>query len=85
MAVSRISDLNFGGILGTAYDEATQLLIDTATAARREYDEADRAFRDLEREVEELEKFVNTDFGKGAEIFSYINNKIFMSERSIYF
>jgi len=54
---------------GTAYDEATQLLIDRATAARREYDEADRAFRDLERDVEDLEKFVNTDFGKGSSYF----------------
>ncbi len=51
--------------VGKAYDEATQALIDRANAARAEYDAADRAYRDLEREVQDLEKMLDNDFGPG--------------------
>ena len=47
------------------YDEATQALVDVASAARSEFDAADRVFRDLEREVQDLEKKLETDYGPG--------------------
>lgn len=58
---------------GTAYDEQTQLLVDEANAARHLYDEADRIHRDLEREVEDLEKMVNQDFGPDEEFAAMAN------------
>ena len=53
---------------GPKYDEATQALVDAANAARSEFDAADRVFRDLEREVQDLEKKLETDFGPGEFI-----------------
>ena len=50
---------------GTAYDEATQALVDRANAARAEFDAADRVYRDLEREVEDLEKTLEGNYGPG--------------------
>lgn len=59
--------------VGKAYDEATQALIDRANAARAEYDAADRAYRDLEREVQDLEKMLDNDFGPEEEYSSLAN------------
>lgn len=50
---------------GSKYDVATQALVDAANAARSEFDAADRVYRDLESEVQDLEKKLETDYGPG--------------------
>ena len=40
-------------------------MVDAANAARAEFDAADRIYRDLEREVTDLEKKLETDYGLG--------------------
>lgn len=52
------------------YDEATQALIDIADKARKEYQEARDKKQQLEREVQEAEKFLEMDFGKNNEFIS---------------
>jgi protein kinase C substrate 80K-H len=51
---------------GPKYDEATQALVDAANAARSEFDAAERLYRDLEREVQDLEMKLETDYGPGV-------------------
>merc|ERR1719445_2416738 len=49
------------------YDEATQGLIATAEAARKAFNDADRAFRDTEREIKNLKDVLEKDFGEEHE------------------
>jgi len=58
------------------YDEATQGLIATAEAARKAFNDADRAFRDTEREIKNLKDVLEKDFGEEHE-FSVLNGQCF--------
>ncbi|CAH0390529.1 unnamed protein product [Bemisia tabaci] len=49
------------------YDEETQQLIESANRARSEYDEAERAVRDIEREKKQIEDSINKDYGSNEE------------------
>jgi hypothetical protein len=44
--------------------------VDRANAARNEFDAADRVHRDLDREVQDLEKKLETDYGPGAYLLN---------------
>lgn len=49
------------------YDEATSALIATANAARDEFREADNKKRDIERDVSDLKKYLEIDYGPERE------------------
>jgi len=49
------------------YDEATQLLVDAAEAARKEFGTIDRKHRDLERDITHLEGVIGNDYGPEEE------------------
>jgi len=64
------------------YDEATQELINKAEAARKAYNDADREFRDIEREIKGLKDVLEKDFGTENEFmvlqdqcFEYTDNE----------
>lgn len=49
------------------YDEETQLLIDEASKARSDFEEADRALRDVQREIHQIEESLEKDYGVDEE------------------
>ncbi|XP_065333616.1 glucosidase 2 subunit beta [Cloeon dipterum] len=49
------------------YDAETQRLIDDAANARHEFEEADRALRDVEREIRQIEESLDKDYGIDGE------------------
>ncbi|XP_022181844.1 glucosidase 2 subunit beta-like [Myzus persicae] len=49
------------------YDEETKLIVEEAKQARNAFEEADRKFRDLQREVTHLQESLNKDFGPEDE------------------
>ena len=53
-----------------------QGLIATAEAARKAFNDADRAFRDTEREIKNLKDVLEKDFGEEHE-FSVLNGQCF--------
>uniref|UniRef100_A0A3Q3WLQ2 Glucosidase 2 subunit beta n=1 Tax=Mola mola TaxID=94237 RepID=A0A3Q3WLQ2_MOLML len=57
------------------YDPQTQGLID-AQKARDEFDEAERALRDVDDQIRSIEKEISFDFGTSAE-FSYLYNQCY--------
>ncbi|XP_063787295.1 glucosidase 2 subunit beta [Pseudophryne corroboree] len=65
------------------YDEATQMLIDTAQAARNQYEEAEKSLREIEDTVRSLEKEISLDFGTHGE-FSYLYGQCYELSTSEY-
>ncbi|XP_049816221.1 glucosidase 2 subunit beta isoform X2 [Schistocerca nitens] len=49
------------------YDEDTQRLVDEATRARSEFEEADRNLRDVQREIKQLQESMEKDYGEEDE------------------
>uniref|UniRef100_A0A2S2Q9G1 Glucosidase 2 subunit beta n=1 Tax=Sipha flava TaxID=143950 RepID=A0A2S2Q9G1_9HEMI len=49
------------------YDEETKLIVENAKQAREAFEEADRKFRDIQREVTHLQESLNKDFGPEDE------------------
>uniref|UniRef100_A0A2S2PPG1 Glucosidase 2 subunit beta n=1 Tax=Schizaphis graminum TaxID=13262 RepID=A0A2S2PPG1_SCHGA len=49
------------------YDEETKLIVEEAKQARNAFEEADRKFRDLQREITHLQESLNKDFGPEDE------------------
>ncbi|XP_019731363.1 glucosidase 2 subunit beta isoform X1 [Hippocampus comes] len=58
------------------YDEETQNLIDAAQKAREQFDETERALRELDDQLKSLEKETSSDFGPSAE-FAYLYNQCY--------
>ncbi|XP_049601460.1 glucosidase 2 subunit beta [Syngnathus scovelli] len=58
------------------YDEETQILIDAAQKAREQFDEAERALRELDDQLKSIEKETNSDFGPSAE-FAYLYSQCY--------
>ncbi|KAF4526121.1 hypothetical protein B566_EDAN007615 [Ephemera danica] len=58
------------------YDEETQQIVDVATQARHDFEEADRALRDVQREVRQLEEALEKDYGPDHE-FSPLDGECF--------
>ncbi|CAG0913673.1 unnamed protein product [Notodromas monacha] len=50
-------------VVDHGYDEETQLLVDEAEKARKEFNEADRTLRDLEHELNSISATLEKDFG----------------------
>lgn len=65
------------------YDETTQALIDTAQAARNQYDEAEKSLREIEDTIRSLEKEISLDFGPLGE-FSYLYGQCYELSTSEY-
>ncbi|XP_061761075.1 glucosidase 2 subunit beta isoform X1 [Nerophis ophidion] len=65
------------------YDEETQTLIDAAQKAREEFDTAERALRELDDQMKNLEKETSSDFGPNAE-FAYLYNQCYELPTSEY-
>ncbi|XP_061557357.1 glucosidase 2 subunit beta [Phycodurus eques] len=58
------------------YDEETQNLIDAAQKAREQFDEGERALRELDDQMKNLEKETSSDFGPSAE-FAYLYSQCY--------
>lgn len=52
------------------YDEETQKLVDQASEARNEYFAAEKAVRDIQSEISNIEDYLNLDFGPEEEFAS---------------
>lgn len=65
------------------YDQETQNLIDAAQKARDEFDEAERALREVDDQIKNLEKEISFDFGPSAE-FSYLYSQCYELTTSEY-
>ncbi|KAM9392501.1 glucosidase 2 subunit beta isoform 1-T3 [Pholidichthys leucotaenia] len=65
------------------YDQETQNLIDVAQKARDEFDEAERALREVDDQITSLEKEISFDFGPNAE-FSYLYSQCYELTTSEY-
>lgn len=61
------------------YDEETQRLIEQANEARNQYDVADREFRELDTELNNIRKMLEKDFGPDEE-FAPLNGECFNFE-----
>lgn len=61
------------------YDEETQKLILAANEARNEYSTADREFREIEREFNDIRSSIEKDFGPEEE-FAPLNGECFSYE-----
>ncbi|CAL9688701.1 unnamed protein product [Knipowitschia caucasica] len=49
------------------YDEEMRKLIDIAQKARDEFDEAEKALREVDDEIRSIEKEISFDFGPNAQ------------------
>ncbi|XP_037545031.1 glucosidase 2 subunit beta [Nematolebias whitei] len=58
------------------YDEETQNLIDAAQKARDEFDEAEKALREVDDNIRNLEKEISFDFGPNGE-FAYLYSQCY--------
>nr|XP_057905098.1 glucosidase 2 subunit beta isoform X2 [Doryrhamphus excisus] len=65
------------------YDTETQNLIDAAQKARVEFDEAERALRELDNQLKNLQKETSSDFGPNTE-FAYLYNQCYELTTSEY-
>lgn len=65
------------------YDEETQLLIDVAQKARDEFDEAEKALREVDDQIRNIEKEISFDFGPSAE-FGYLYSQCYELTTSEY-
>ena len=64
------------------YDEQTQKLIDTAEEARKEFTNAERQLRDMEREIKQISESLEKDYGAESvyavlqgQCFEYTDNE----------
>uniref|UniRef100_A0A1A7Y801 Glucosidase 2 subunit beta n=1 Tax=Iconisemion striatum TaxID=60296 RepID=A0A1A7Y801_9TELE len=58
------------------YDQETQILIDAAQKARNEFEEAERALREVDDQIRNLEKEISFDFGPSSE-FAYLYSQCY--------
>ncbi|CAB1341811.1 unnamed protein product [Coregonus sp. 'balchen'] len=65
------------------YDAETQSLIDAAQKARDDFDEAERALREVDDQMKNLEKEIGFDFGPSAE-FAYLYSQCYELSTSEY-
>ncbi|XP_029481404.2 glucosidase 2 subunit beta-like isoform X1 [Oncorhynchus nerka] len=65
------------------YDTETQSLIDAAQKARDDFDEAERALREVDDQMKNLEKEIGFDFGPSAE-FAYLYSQCYELSTSEY-
>lgn len=65
------------------YDQETQSLIDDAQKARDAFDEAERALREVDDQIKNLEKEISFDFGPSAE-FAYLYSQCYELPTSEY-
>ncbi|KAL0992886.1 hypothetical protein UPYG_G00100540 [Umbra pygmaea] len=65
------------------YDAETQSLIDAAQKARDSFDEAERALREMDDQIKNLEKEIGFDFGPSAE-FAYLYSQCYELSTSEY-
>ncbi|XP_033944636.1 glucosidase 2 subunit beta isoform X2 [Pseudochaenichthys georgianus] len=65
------------------FDQETQNLIDAAQKARDAFDEAERALREVDDQVKNLEKEISFDFGPNAE-FAYLYSQCYELSTSEY-
>lgn len=65
------------------YDQETQNLIDAAQKARDEFDEAERALREVDDQIRNLDKEISFDFGPSAE-FGYLYSQCYELSTSEY-
>ncbi|KAM9843870.1 glucosidase 2 subunit beta isoform 1-T2 [Aulostomus maculatus] len=65
------------------YDEETQNLIDSAQKARDEFDGAEKALREVDDQIKNLEKEISFDFGPSAE-FAYLYSQCYELPTSEY-
>ncbi|XP_062306167.1 glucosidase 2 subunit beta [Osmerus eperlanus] len=65
------------------YDPETQSLIDAAQKSRDEFDEAERALREIDDQIKNLEKEISFDFGPSAE-FAYLYSQCYELSTSEY-
>ncbi|KAB5531108.1 hypothetical protein PHYPO_G00137100 [Pangasianodon hypophthalmus] len=66
-----------------AYDAETQALIDTAQKARGDFEESERALREVEDQIRNIEKELSFDFGPSAE-FAYLYSQCYELTTSEY-
>ena len=60
----------------SGYPPEVQALVDDANAAREEFDQADRAYNDANREIQDLERYLSKDFGPD-DTFAPLANQCF--------
>ncbi|XP_058510484.1 glucosidase 2 subunit beta [Solea solea] len=65
------------------YNQETQNLIDSAQKARDEFDEAERALREVDDQIRNLEKEISFDFGPSGE-FAYLYSQCYELSTSEY-
>uniref|UniRef100_A0A3Q2Q5F2 Glucosidase 2 subunit beta n=1 Tax=Fundulus heteroclitus TaxID=8078 RepID=A0A3Q2Q5F2_FUNHE len=65
------------------YDQETQALIDAAQKARDEFNEAEKALREVEDQIRNLEKEISFDFGPSSE-FAYLYSQCYELTTSEY-
>ncbi|KAG9280106.1 glucosidase 2 subunit beta [Astyanax mexicanus] len=65
------------------YDDATQALIDGAQKARENFEESERALRDMDDQIRNIEKEISFDFGPEGE-FSYLYSQCYELTTSEY-
>ncbi|XP_010775749.1 glucosidase 2 subunit beta isoform X2 [Notothenia coriiceps] len=65
------------------FDQETQNLIDAAQKARDAFDESERALREVDDQVKNLEKEISFDFGPNAE-FAYLYSQCYELSTSEY-
>uniref|UniRef100_H3DMJ7 Glucosidase 2 subunit beta n=1 Tax=Tetraodon nigroviridis TaxID=99883 RepID=H3DMJ7_TETNG len=65
------------------YDPQTQELIDAAQKARDEFNEAERALREVDDQIRNIEKEISFDFGTESE-FTYLYNQCYEMTTSEY-
>ncbi|KAK2833274.1 hypothetical protein Q5P01_017163 [Channa striata] len=65
------------------YDQETQNLIDAAQKARDGFDESERALREVDDQITNLEKEISFDFGPSAE-FAYLYSQCYELNTSEY-
>ncbi|TSZ68950.1 Glucosidase 2 subunit beta [Bagarius yarrelli] len=58
------------------FDAETQMLIDAAQRARDDFEEAEKALREVEDQIRNIEKELSFDFGPSAE-FTYLYNQCY--------
>ncbi|TRY89196.1 hypothetical protein DNTS_025386 [Danionella cerebrum] len=65
------------------YDADTQILIDAAQRAREDFDEAEKALREMDDQIRNIEKELSFDFGPSAE-FTYLYSQCYELSTSEY-
>ena len=58
------------------YDDKTRVLINNADAARRAFDDVDKQYRNVEREIKELQESLEKDYGED-NVFAALSGQCF--------